>query len=371
MAEVSFDRATLIYPGNEVPAVNSLDLEIADGELMVLVGPSGSGKSTALRMLAGLEEIWSGAILIGGEDVTDLQPKDRDVAMVFQNYALYPYLDVRGNIGFPLRMAKVKKAERERRVEEAAAMLELTELLDRKPGQLSGGQRQRVAMGRAIVREPKVFLMDEPLSNLDAKLRVQMRGYIAELQARLGVTTVYVTHDQVEAMTLGHRVAVLRDGLLQQCATPHELYERPANTFVAGFIGSPAMNLLRIPLKDDGCAVIGEVVIDLDSAAAAAAPDMREIVVGLRPEALETAPDGIPARVEMVEELGSDAYALCEVDLPGGPERLTVRVDPTTAPERGERVSLRPRPGRAHAFDPESGVRVGANGAGEPGAGSR
>jgi multiple sugar transport system ATP-binding protein len=240
MADVRFVEATRIYPGNDEPAVDALDLAIEDGEFMVLVGPSGSGKTTALRMLAGLEEVDAGAILIGTRDVTDLAPKDRDVAMVFQNYALYPYLTVEANIGFPLKVARVKKAERERRVREVAELLGLTSYLSRKPGQLSGGQRQRVAMDRAIVREPSVFLMDEPLSNLDAKLRVQMRADIAVLQSRLGVTGVYVTHDQAEAMTLGHRVAVLEDGRLQQCDVPRELYERPANTFVAEFIGSPS-----------------------------------------------------------------------------------------------------------------------------------
>src|SRR5215471_14151672 len=229
MADIRFEQATRIYPGTDVAAVDALDLHIEDGELMVLVGPSGSGKTTALRMLAGLEEVDDGAVFIGGRDVTYIPPKNRDVAMVFQNYALYPYLTVAANIGFPLRIAKVKKAERERRVQEVATLLGLTEYLERKPGQLSGGQRQRVAMGRAIVRNPSAFLMDEPLSNLDAQLRVQMRSDIASLQASLGVTTVYVTHDQAEAMTLGNRVAVLKDGNLQQCDSPRALYDRPAN----------------------------------------------------------------------------------------------------------------------------------------------
>src|SRR5215216_585058 len=246
MAEVRFERATRVYPGSDVPAVDALDLDIADGEFMVLVGPSGSGKTTALRMLAGLEEVDAGAVFIDGRDVSDDPPKRRDVAMVFQNYALYPYLTVAANIAFPLRMARVSKADRIRRVAEVAELLELTPLLGRKPGQLSGGQRQRVAMGRAIIRQPRVFLMDEPLSNLDAQLRVQMRAEIAELQARLGVTTVYVTHDQVEAMTMGDRVAVLRDGVLQQCDVPSTLYHEPVNLFVAGFIGSPAMNLVDV-----------------------------------------------------------------------------------------------------------------------------
>ena len=261
MAEVRFQQATRIYPGTDNLALEALDLQIEDGELMVLVGPSGSGKTTALRMLAGLEEVDGGAVYIGDRDVSDDTPKSRDVAMVFQNYALYPYLSVADNIGFPLRVAKVPKAVRAERVREVAELLELTEFLERKPGQLSGGQRQRVAMGRAIVRQPRVFLMDEPLSNLDAKLRVQMRADIAALQARLGVTTVYVTHDQAEAMTLGHRVAVLRDARLQQCDTPRVLFDRPANTFVAGFIGSPAMNLCTLPVTD-GKVAFGSMTID-------------------------------------------------------------------------------------------------------------
>ena len=360
MAEVRFERATVIYPGADVPAVDDLDLGIADGELMVLVGPSGSGKSTALRALAGLEEVYAGTVYIDGEDVTDLEPKDRDVAMVFQNYALYPYLNVADNMAFPLKMAKVSKSERARRVQEAAEMLELTDLLERKPAQLSGGQRQRVAMGRAIVREPKAFLMDEPLSNLDAKLRVAMRADIAALQHRLGVTTVYVTHDQVEAMTMGHRVAVLGDGRLQQCGTPRELYDRPRNRFVAGFIGSPAMNLCPAPLLAGGSAELDGVRVELgDEAASAAADGLAEVVVGLRPEALEPAADGIRTKVEVVEELGSDAYAVCVADATGGELRLTVRVDPWRAPTPGERLSLRPRAGEGHAFHPQTGERIG------------
>ncbi len=261
MADVRFDHASCIYPGTQAPAVDGLDLHVEDGEFVVLVGPSGSGKTTALRMLAGLEEVAAGAVMIGGKDVTDDAPKERDVAMVFQNYALYPYLTVAANIGFPLKIARVKKAERDRRVNEAAEMLGLTEYLERKPGQLSGGQRQRVAMGRAIVRAASVFLMDEPLSNLDAKLRVQMRADIAALQARLGVTTVYVTHDQAEAMTLGNRVAVMNHGRLQQCDAPRVLYEQPVNTFVAGFIGSPAMNLMTVPVGSNGTLTLGGTAI--------------------------------------------------------------------------------------------------------------
>src|ERR671937_1916659 len=252
MAQVSYDAATCVYPNNPVPAVNELSLDVADGEFMVLVGPSGSGKSTALRMLAGLEPVSSGEVRIGGADVSDRAPKDRDIAMVFQNYALYPHMSVAENMSFALKLRGVSKKEQLVKVREAAAMLDLEPYLDRRPGALSGGQRQRVAMGRAVVREPSVFLMDEPLSNLDAKLRVETRANIAALQARLGTTTIYVTHDQAEAMTLGHRVAVLKDGLLQQCDTPRALYERPANIFVGGFIGSPSMNLHRVEAAGDG-----------------------------------------------------------------------------------------------------------------------
>ena len=242
MATVTFEKASRIYPGSTTPAVNNLTLEVKDGEFLVLVGPSGCGKSTVLRMLAGLEEVDSGRILIGGIDVTDVAPKDRDVAMVFQSYALYPHMSVAENMGFALKIAGIAKEERERRVLEAAKLLDLEEFLDRKPKALSGGQRHRVAMGRAIVREPQVFLMDEPLSNLDAKLRVATRTQIAALQRRLGITTVYVTHDQVEAMTMGDRVAVLKDGVLQQVDTPQNLYDNPANAFVADFIGVAPLN---------------------------------------------------------------------------------------------------------------------------------
>jgi len=355
MAEVRFEQATKLYAGSDEPAVDALDLAIGDGELMVLVGPSGSGKSTALRMLAGLEEVDAGAVWIGDHDVTDDPAKDRDVAMVFQNYALYPYLDVAANLGFPLKMAGVKGAERDRRVREIAELLDLTPYLERKPSQLSGGQRQRVAMGRAIIREPAVFLMDEPLSNLDAKLRVQMRAEIASLQSRLGVTTVYVTHDQVEAMTMGHRVAVLGDGRLQQCDTPRRLYDRPANLFVAGFIGSPAMNLCTLPYEH-GCAELGGHKFSVPSSI----DGTGEIVVGLRPEALELAAHGVAGRVEVVEELGADAYAFCLAELPGGEARLVARADARHPPAIGERVGLRPRFDEVHLFDPVTGARLGA-----------
>jgi multiple sugar transport system ATP-binding protein len=351
MADVRFVEATKLYPGNDVPAVNALDLHVEDGELIVLVGPSGSGKTTALRMLAGLEEVDGGAVFIGERDVSDLPPKKRDVAMVFQNYALYPYFTVEQNIGFPLRIARVKKEERERRVREVAQLLGLDALLERKPGQLSGGQRQRVAMGRAIVRQPKVFLMDEPLSNLDAKLRVQMRADIAALQARLGVTTVYVTHDQSEAMTLGHRVAVMHEGHLQQLGPPRELYDRPVNVFVAGFIGSPAMNLCTLPVED-GSVSLGGATVEV-------APNGRgRLVVGFRPESLELAPDGLSAEVEVVEEIGADAYVFCVAELPGEQVKLVARTDCRRAPERGTRVSLKPKSAEAHLFDPETGERL-------------
>ena len=356
MADVRYIEATRIYPGTEAPAVDRLNLHIEDGEFVVLVGPSGSGKTTALRMLAGLEEVDAGAILIGGRDVTDLAPKRRDVAMVFQNYALYPYLTVEQNIAFPLRIAKVKKSERSRRVREVAELLGLTEFLQRKPGQLSGGQRQRVAMGRAIVREPSVFLMDEPLSNLDAKLRVQMRADIAALQSRLGVTTVYVTHDQSEAMTLGHRVALLKDGKLQQCESPRELYDRPVNTFVAGFIGSPAMNLCELPCGANGSIPFGGETVPLPAAAASAGWD--RIVLGLRPESLELAGQGIPARVEVIEEIGADAYVFCVAEVAGEEVKLVARCETRHAPTREARVHLRPRPDEAHVFRPDTGERV-------------
>jgi multiple sugar transport system ATP-binding protein len=351
MADVRYEHATCIYPGSDTPAVDDLELQIEDGEFMVLVGPSGSGKTTALRMLAGLEEVTAGAILIGGRDVTDDAPKERDIAMVFQNYALYPYLSVAANIGFPLKIARVKKEERERRVNEAAAMLGLTEYLHRKPGQLSGGQRQRVAMGRAIVRAASVFLMDEPLSNLDAKLRVQMRADIAGLQSRLGVTTVYVTHDQSEAMTLGNRVAVMHDGRLQQCDAPRVLYEQPVNTFVAGFIGSPAMNLVPVPVTN-GSVSLGGVAIPVPRSAGGT------VVVGVRPESLELAPDGIPARVDVVEEIGADAFVFTTAQINGDETKLVARSSAKSAPEREARVALRPIAADAHLFDPSDGSRL-------------
>ncbi|HEX9140880.1 MAG TPA: ATP-binding cassette domain-containing protein [Gaiellaceae bacterium] len=355
MAEVRFVQATRVYPGTDAPAVDALDLNIADGEFMVLVGPSGSGKTTALRMLAGLEEVDAGSVFIGDRDVTDLAPKERDVSMVFQNYALYPYLTVAANIGFPLRIARVKKSVREKRVKEVAALLGLTEYLERKPGQLSGGQRQRVAMGRAIVRVPRVFLMDEPLSNLDAKLRVQMRADIAALQSDFGITTVYVTHDQSEAMTLGHRVAVLHEGHLQQVGPPRQLYERPANVFVAGFIGSPAMNLCTVPLSN-GTASFGGVDVPLPTGVAG--NGRSTLVIGMRPESLDVAADGIPAKVDVVEDVGADAFVFCSTELAGETIKLVARTEVRKAPKQGERVTLRPRPDEAHLFDSASGERL-------------
>ena len=347
MASVRYDQATRIYAGTDAPAVDALDLEVEDGEFLVLVGPSGSGKTTALRMLAGLEEVDAGTIYIGDRDVTDLPPKQRDVAMVFQNYALYPYLTVAANIAFPLRIARVPKDERERRTLEVAQLLGLEQYLERKPGQLSGGQRQRVAMGRAIIRQPSVFLMDEPLSNLDAKLRVQMRAEIAALQSRLGTTTVYVTHDQSEAMTLGDRVAVLGDGKLQQCDTPRALYTQPANVFVAAFIGSPAMNLCHVACAN-GSVSLGGVAFSVPPGAHG------DVIVGLRPESLELAADGIPAEVEVVEEIGADSYVFASADV----GKLVARVETKLAPERGARIAIRPRAGEAHLFDPATGARL-------------
>jgi len=363
MAAVSFSAVTRMFPGMDRPAVDALDLEVGDGEFLVLVGPSGCGKSTTLRMLAGLEEVNDGAIRIGDRDVTYLPPKARDIAMVFQNYALYPHMAVADNIGFHLRIAGVPKGERQRRVLETARLLDLEPLLRRKPAKLSGGQRQRVAMGRAIVREPAVFLMDEPLSNLDAKLRVQTRTQIADLQRRLGTTTVYVTHDQVEAMTMGDRVAVLKDGLLQQADTPRALYDRPANTFVAGFIGSPAMNLLSLPLSGDGVR-LGPFPLPLTpaqrGALSAAAPAGREVTVGLRPEALSLVPmgGGLAARVGIVEELGSDAFLYVTAAMDGRDVDLVVRVEGRQPPARGAVIGLAPRLDEVHLFDTASGVRL-------------
>ncbi len=357
MATVTFDAATRIYAGADRPAVDALDLQVEDGEFLVLVGPSGCGKSTSLRMLAGLEDVDAGAIRIGDRDVTDVPAKDRDIAMVFQNYALYPHMSVADNMGFALKIAGVGKSERRARVEEAARLLDLEAYLDRRPKALSGGQRQRVAMGRAIVRQPQVFLMDEPLSNLDAKLRVQTRTQIAQLQRRLGITTVYVTHDQTEAMTMGDRVAVLKDGVLMQVGRPRELYDRPANAFVAGFIGSPAMNLLELPVVDGGVP-FGDDVHRVTRDVLARAGDDR-VVLGVRPEDLETAGSGLAVEVDVVEELGADAYVYGHTTLDGQQHTITARVDGRRPPEKGEWLHLRPRAGHVHLFDSGSGARLG------------
>ncbi len=361
MAKVSYVDATCIYPNNPVPAVNELNLEIADGEFMVLVGPSGSGKSTALRMLAGLEPVSGGTVQIGGEDVSDKPPKDRDIAMVFQNYALYPHMSVAENMGFALKLRGVEKKERQAKVQEAAAMLDLEEYLGRRPGALSGGQRQRVAMGRAVVREPSVFLMDEPLSNLDAKLRVETRANIAALQARLGTTTIYVTHDQVEALTMGDRVAVLRDGLLQQVDTPRNLYDSPVNEFVAGFIGSPAMNLRKARIVPGG-ALLGDVTIPLheETLAAARRAGLETVTLGLRPEAFTTSLDGpLKLHVALVEELGADSYIYGQ--LPGDDpdsKPFVVRHSGHTPAAVGDVVGLDVAEGTELIFDPATGSRV-------------
>jgi multiple sugar transport system ATP-binding protein len=366
MTAVTFQDATRIYPKTTRRAVDRLNLEIEDGEFLVLVGPSGCGKTTSLRMLAGLEDIDEGKICIDGKDVGSLPPRSRDVAMVFQNYALYPYMTVAENMGFALKIAKISKPEIARRVLEAAQILDLEEYLQRRPAQLSGGQRQRVAMGRAIVRNPRVFLMDEPLSNLDAKLRVATRTQIAALQRRLAVTTVYVTHDQVEAMTMGDRVAVLKDGVLQQCDTPRALYETPVNAFVAGFIGSPAMNLIEGRIEDGGVR-IGPSVLPIPPEISLGAGLNRVVTVGLRPESLELVPDGrgIPAMVRLVEELGAEAYVYAQVGehhdgSVTAPSDLIARVEPRSAPANGDLIHLRVRDGSMLLFDPESGLRLGA-----------
>jgi multiple sugar transport system ATP-binding protein len=359
MAEVRFDAASRIYPGSDTPAVDALDLEIGDGELLVLVGPSGSGKSTALRMLAGLENVNKGAIFINDEDVTLKPPQDRDIAMVFQNYALYPNMTVAENMGFALKQAKVPKGQRAEQVREAARILDLEPYLDRKPKNLSGGQRQRVAMGRAIVRSPQVFLMDEPLSNLDAKLRVQTRTELADLQARLGTTTVYVTHDQVEALTMGHRVAVLNFGVLQQVDTPAVLYSHPKNRFVAGFIGSPAMNLVDSDVTGDNGLKLGNIVVPLspDVAAALEALEPGTYTVGVRPEHLQIGTEGIPGEVSVVEELGSESFVHVNVAHQGEALVLVVRAEGQTSIQRGDNVQVGFR-GPVHLFAPD-GERVG------------
>ena len=357
MASVTFDQASRIYPGSSIPALDSLNLEVADGEFLVLVGPSGCGKSTTLRMLAGLEEVNAGRILIGDRDVTDVPPKDRDIAMVFQNYALYPHMTVAENMGFALKIAGIGKEDRAKRVLEAAKLLDLEPYLGRKPKALSGGQRQRVAMGRAIVRQPQVFLMDEPLSNLDAKLRVQTRTQIASLQRRLGVTTVYVTHDQTEALTMGDRIAVLKDGVLQQVGTPRDLYEKPNNVFVAGFIGSPAMNLFPADVVDGGVKFgTAEIPIEREILQGS----VRGVTIGARPEDMQIGDargPGIPIVVDVVEELGADGYLYGHTDAATRVD-FVVRVDGRSHPLVGETVRLTPVKERIHVFDRESGTRL-------------
>jgi multiple sugar transport system ATP-binding protein len=358
MSTVTFEKAQRWYAGTDAPAVASLDLEIRDGEFMVLVGPSGCGKSTTLRMLAGLEEVDEGRVLIGDRDVTHLPPKDRDIAMVFQNYALYPHMTVADNMGFALKMAKVSAGERERRVSEAARMLGLEEFLLRKPKALSGGQRQRVAMGRAIVRQPAVFCMDEPLSNLDAKMRVQTRTDIARLQSDLGVTTVYVTHDQVEAMTMGDRVAVMHLGVLQQVDSPLHLYDRPVNLFVAGFIGSPQMNLLQATTVD-GTARLGGYTVPVDPASQRRITG--QITVGVRPEAWRiVAPTegGLPIVVSVVEELGADSFVYGTSDVEGTPNTVVVRVSARDSVHKGDLIHVTTDPQHVHVFDSETGERL-------------
>jgi multiple sugar transport system ATP-binding protein len=362
MASVTFQGATRIYPGSTKPALNKLDLQVEDGEFLVLVGPSGCGKSTCLRMLAGLEEVNEGSIKIGDRDVTNLAPKDRDIAMVFQSYALYPHMTVRENMGFALSIAGMPKNEIEERVQEAAKILDLEPYLDRKPKAMSGGQRQRVAMGRAIVRKPQVFLMDEPLSNLDAKLRVQTRTQIAKLQRDLGVTTVYVTHDQTEAMTMGDRIVVLKDGLLMQVGTPQELYDTPQNVFVAGFIGSPAMNIIEAPVSD-GAVLLGNKSVPLPAATSAALKQRgaSKVIVGFRPEDLRISDSerSWPVEVQIVEGLGADAYVYTEVELPGGvKQQVVVRTDGRVHPRRGEMLNLEAVEQHQHMFDAETGERL-------------
>jgi multiple sugar transport system ATP-binding protein len=391
MSEIVLDGVTKVFDDG-YEAVKDLNLDIADGEFVILVGPSGCGKSTALRMIAGLEDISSGELKIGGEVVNDRSPKDRDIAMVFQNYALYPHMTVRENMGFALSLAGVDKAEIDSKVEEAAEKLDLVPHLDRKPANLSGGQRQRVAMGRAIVRDPKAFLMDEPLSNLDAKLRVQMRTEVARLQSDLGTTMVYVTHDQTEAMTLGDRVAVMRAGVLQQVGSPAELYETPKNLFVAGFIGSPAMNFMVAEIAGGKISLpIGEV--DPAQIDGLELPSQGKVVAGIRPENFEDAeivPDQtkaergltFEAEIDLVESLGSDLYAYFHVESEGvqsdqladlvgerlaetgaagkreGEEQIVARLEPTSKVKRRETAQLWADTAKLHLFDPESGERL-------------
>jgi multiple sugar transport system ATP-binding protein len=397
MADIVLDNVTKRY-GDGYEAVKDMSLEIGDGEFVILVGPSGCGKSTALRMIAGLEDITEGELRIGGEVVNDRAPKDRDIAMVFQNYALYPHMTVRDNMGFALKLAKAPKEEIDRKVEDAAKTLDLTEHLDRKPANLSGGQRQRVAMGRAIVRDPAAFLMDEPLSNLDAKLRVQMRTEVARLQSRLGTTTVYVTHDQTEAMTLGDRVAVMRSGVLQQEGTPADLYANPANLFVAGFIGSPSMNFMPGELSGDTLTLpFGDLRLPREVLDQLDAPEGGQVIAGIRPESFEDAALVGDARdrgtvfeteIDLVESMGSELYAYFTVgsgrlesaelrelaedsgasEVPGaGAEgQVVARLDPRSKVRRAERLQLWVDTGKLHFFDPKTGKSLTAASAAAP-----
>jgi multiple sugar transport system ATP-binding protein len=378
MAEIELRNISKVFSG-DVVAIDDVSLEIGDGEFIALVGPSGCGKSTLLRTIAGLEDVTAGEISIGGRDVTDLAPRHRDIAMVFQSYALYPHMSVRQNLGYGLKVRRMPKSEIRPRVDEIAKLLDLTELLERKPAQLSGGQRQRVAMGRAIARQPQAFLMDEPLSNLDAKLRVGMRASLAQLHQQLGVTTVYVTHDQVEAMTLGQRVAVMRDGHLLQVDTPQTLYEQPRDLFVAGFIGSPAMNLVEARI-DGGAVVLGQYRVPLDSDRTPGRDG--RVILGIRPETFEDAafasPDlpTIDTEVVVLEELGSDAHVFFRVDatrVAAGLEDeadeaadlvtdrgslLNARVDPRTLARVGGTARLAVDPSRFHFFDTDTGLSL-------------
>jgi multiple sugar transport system ATP-binding protein len=355
MTAVRYDHATRTYEGTEIAAVDELDLDVGDGELLVLVGPSGSGKSTALRMLAGLEPLDGGAIRIGDRDVSNVRPRDRDIAMVFQNYALYPQLSVAENMGFALKQHGMPKEERVKRVRETAKILDLEPYLDRKPKHLSGGQRQRVAMGRAIVRQPAVYLMDEPLSNLDAKLRVQTRTEVVELQHRLGVTTVYVTHDQVEAMTMGDRVAVLKDGILQQVDTPGTLYHQPSNLFVAGFIGSPAMNLVRV--GDERPVRVGNATLELGTASEAAVAEAKgPITVGFRPEALRAGEGPLQARIRTIEDLGPEVFVHVAIEHQGETRSLVSKMAPPFVGELEDNIGMQII-GTAHLFDGD-GLRI-------------
>jgi len=378
VGQIDLENVTKVY-GHDVLAVDDVSLTIGEGEFMVLVGPSGCGKTTLLRSIGGLEDVTNGRIKIGDRDVTKMAPGARDIAMVFQNYALYPHMTVRKNLGYGLRVRRTPRKEREQRVHEVAQLLGLEGLLDRRPGQLSGGQQQRVAMGRAIIREPAAFLMDEPLSNLDAKLRVGMRKSLQQLHNRLGTTTVFVTHDQVEAMTLGERVAVMRDGRIQQVDIPQRLYEEPANLFVAAFIGSPPMNLIETSVDGEEL-TLGEYRIPLDRERRPRAADDRRVIVGIRPEAFEDvsfAPSGLPqfpVHVDVVEELGSDAFVFFDLNtdrvavedaeaaaedettlLADNRSLFAARVDPRTRARVGDRLQLTVDPSRFYYFAPESG----------------